>query len=290
MKKQETETLWRVCFSDTEAFIRLFFDEVYQEENALVIEKQGEIVSALHLIPYTMMLNEMEFPVSYICGVGTHPDQRGNGLMEQLMKEAEEELKHRNIPLAFLIPAEAWLFDIYRKYGYKEAFSYCLETYLPQPLALSDSIHISAAETTVPGLYPYFDKKLRERTACVLHSEADFTVIRKDLAISKGLLLIARDLNNKVVGMAFGVPEEDGKSAFVMELLYDNDSVKEKLLYATAKQFNVAEVNYQTPASIRPAQLKGMAKIIDNHFFKDKGIDIESLFNDKQGFMSLMLD
>lgn len=290
MKKQGTEILWRACFPDTDEFIRLFFDEVYKEENALIIEKEGEIVSALHILPYTMILNGTEFPISYICGVGTRPDQRGNGLMSNLMQEAEEELKRRGIPLAVLIPAETWLFDIYRKYGYSEAFSYSTETYIPQTPPISNNIHISIAETTAPRLYPFFNKKLKERAACILHTETDFTIIRKDLSISRGKLLIATDLRDKVVGMALGIPEEDGQSAFILELLYDNASIKEQLLYAAAELYNVSKVNYQTPTNGESSHLKGMAKIIDEAYFQNNGIDIQSLFNNKQGFMTLMLD
>lgn len=290
MKKQGTETLWRACFPDTNEFIRLFFDEVYQDENALVIEKQGQIVSALHLLPYSMTLNGTTFPVSYICGVGTLPDERGHGMMGRLMQETEEELKRRNTPLALLIPAETWLFDIYRKYGYSEAFAYSIETYTRQPLQTPDHIHISIAETTAPGLYSFFDKKLRERSACVLHTEPDFMIIRKDLDISGGKLLIATDIRNKVTGMAFTLPEQDKASAFIIELLYDNKAVKEHLLYATAELYNASKVNYQTPPNKDSFHLKGMAKIMDENYFQSRGIDIQSLFENQQGFMSLMLD
>ena len=290
MKKQGTEELWRVCFTDTEDFIRLYFDEVYQEENTLVIERQGEIVSALQLLPYTMLLNGIEFPVSYICGVSTHPDQRGKGMMAELMTRAEQELSNRNIPLALLIPAEPWLFDIYRKYGYSEAFFYRIKTYTPVHPVITENIHVSIAETTAPGLFTFFDRKLRERAACVLHSEADFMILRKDLDISGGKLLVVTDIRNEVIGMAFTLPEEKVGEAFIVELLYDSDSVKEQLLYATAQLYNASTVHYQVQADNSSALPKGMAKVINEDYFRDKGLDIQSLFAQKQAFMTLMLD
>lgn len=290
MKKQGTEALWRACFTDTDEFIRLFFDEVYRDENALVIEKQGQIVAALHLLPYTMLVNGVEFPTSYICGVSTRPDERGHGWMRQLMHEADEELKRRNIPLAMLIPAETWLFDIYRKYGYTDAFSYSLKTYAPKQAPACGNVRVSIAETTAEGLYSFFNKKLSEREACVLHTEADFMIIRKDLAISGGKLLIATNIRNEVTGMAFTLPEEENKSACITELLYDNASVKEQLLYATSQLYHVARVNYQTLPDRADLQPKGMAKIIDKNYFQRNEIDIQALFNKKQGYMTLMLD
>lgn len=290
MKKQRTEALWRACFTDTDEFIRLFFDKVYRDENALVIEKQGQLVAALHLLPYTIRLHGAEFPASYICGVSTHPNERGKGLMKQLMLQAEEELKHRNIPLAMLIPAETWLFDIYRKYGYSEAFSYGMQTYFPEQAPAYGNIRISIAEATANGLYAFFNQKLRERKACVLHTEADFDIIRKDLAISGGKLLIATNIRHEVVGMAFTLPEEKGKSAFITEFLFDNTSVKEQLLYATSQLYNVAKINYRTLPEATSCHPKGMAKIIDNNYFQDNGIAIQTLFENKQGYMTLMLD
>jgi len=291
MKKQGTETLWRACFNDTDKFIRLFFDEIYQEDNALVIEKQGQIVSALHLLPYTMLLNGTEFPVSYICGVSTHPDERGKGMMNRLMQEAEEELKRRGIPLALLIPAETWLFDIYKKFGYHKAFSYHIETYTSQLPPASENIRISIATATTPGLFSFFDKKLRERPAYVLHTEKDFMVIRKDFAICNGQLLIATNIRNEITGMAFTLPErKEGEPAFIADLLYNNLSIKEQLLYATAKLYNVSKVNYQTLPCKKASHPKGMAKIIDENYFRDKEIDIQSLFKYQKGFMTLMLD
>lgn len=54
MNKQQIIDLWRLSFNDTEEFIRLYFDRVYKEENTLVIEKDGQVVSALQMLPYTM--------------------------------------------------------------------------------------------------------------------------------------------------------------------------------------------------------------------------------------------
>ena len=40
-KKQQIVNLWRTCFGDSEAFISLYFDRVYKDENAMTIEKDG---------------------------------------------------------------------------------------------------------------------------------------------------------------------------------------------------------------------------------------------------------
>lgn len=52
--KPQLIDLWHTSFNDSEEFVELFFDHVYKKENALCIEKNGKIVSALQMLPYNM--------------------------------------------------------------------------------------------------------------------------------------------------------------------------------------------------------------------------------------------
>ena len=116
-KKQQIVNLWRTCFGDSEAFISLYFDRVYKDENAMTIEKDGKIVSALQIVPYTMTYLGTEISVGYISGACTTPEERGQGLMRQLLQETFEEMERREIAISALIPADPWLFDYYREQG-----------------------------------------------------------------------------------------------------------------------------------------------------------------------------
>ena len=98
-KKQQIVNLWRTCFGDSEAFISLYFDRVYKDENAMTIEKDGKIVSALQIVPYTMTYLGTEISVAYISGVCTAPEERGQGLMRQLLQETFEEMERREVYL-----------------------------------------------------------------------------------------------------------------------------------------------------------------------------------------------
>ena len=66
--KSQLIDLWRTSFNDSEEFIKLFFDRVYKKENALFIEKNGKIVSALQMLPYVMTYYGKEISVNYIYG------------------------------------------------------------------------------------------------------------------------------------------------------------------------------------------------------------------------------
>ena len=54
-KKQQIVNLWRTCFRDSEAFISLYFDRVYKDENAMTIEK-GE---AKHIVRCFLVSGKM---------------------------------------------------------------------------------------------------------------------------------------------------------------------------------------------------------------------------------------
>lgn len=290
MKKQKTEELWRICFDDSEAFIRLFFDNVYRDDNTIIIEKDGKAVSALQFVPYTMLLEETEIPVAYICGVCTHPDERGKGLMSHLMSEVEKELSLRNIPCAALIPAGPWLFDVYRKYGYNEAFYYSREIYYPDDAPEKDPKHRLITETDSPGAYAYLDAMLRKRSACLLHSEAGYKIIRKDIEISGGKVLTITGVQNKVEGIAFTVPSESVGEARIIELLYNDESIKEQLLYETSRYYNTSRVSYITPPQTGFELPKGMIKVIDAGLSPAIRKNIQRLSTSKQACMTLMLD
>ena len=81
--KSQLIDLWRTSFNDSEEFIKLFFDRVYKKENALFIEKNGKIVSALQMLPYVMTYYGKEISVNYIYGACTLPSERGQGLMRR---------------------------------------------------------------------------------------------------------------------------------------------------------------------------------------------------------------
>lgn len=290
MKKQETENLWRLCFHDTDAFIRLYFDKVYQDEHALTIERKGKVVAALQLLPYTMQIDGVAFPFAYVSGVCTHPDYRGQGLMRELMAMADDRLRAEQIPLAALIPAEPWLFDVYRKSDYLEAFFYRPMSYKPKGVDAQRNAFVSIADT-LPNeeLYAYLHRKEMARPAGVLHSLAQIDVVRQDMAISGGNLLVARNPDWGIVGLAFALPEENGES-YVAELIADDDQAKDALLSFVVERYQSERVLYPCDPIGPSRKAKGMAKIILPDYFEKNGITVQRLFTDREARMTLMLD
>jgi len=284
-KKWQVENLWRNVFGDAEEFIRLYFDNIYNDDNTIVIEKDGEIVSALQLLPYTMIWEGQEINVAYISGVCTHPAERGKGYMNKLMDMADAELKRRNIPMAILIPAEEWLYKVYSKQGYEKAFYYSSELYYTAQLHKIETTNVIIFDDPIIGeVFNFFDENLRKRPFCVLHSIADLRNIIAELKMFGGALFKASDDKGNITGLAFASLDYKNKDCVVIkEFLYDDEKIKQQLLYSVATHFNTKEILCNNTQSLLDYKVKGMAKVLDASI-----IDVD--FDKTPAYMSLMLD
>lgn len=310
--KPQLINLWRTSFNDSETFIQLFFDRVYKPENVLYREKEGRIISALHMLPYTMTFYGKEISVCYIYAACTHPSERGNGYMHQLIQQAFQVMEQRKVALTVIIPAEPSLFDYYRSLGYTEAFDYSEMCYI-RPLENVEESNLLVVPPEVPSLkslYQFFDQKQRERSCYILHTYEDFITILRDLQESGGQMLTALDPKEKVVGMIFFYSNPE--HLYVKELFYEDLSIKQLLLQEATLQNNVSKALYRTPAIGINNHRLGMARIIDRHrlihlwssthanssFNQEqfKEMDTPSLtqlllgYPSQEAYMSLMLD
>ncbi|MDR1555770.1 MAG: GNAT family N-acetyltransferase [Tannerellaceae bacterium] len=319
-KKKQIEHLWKTVFDDSDEFIRLYFNHVYQDENALFLEKEGQIVSALQMLPYTMTFCGEEISVAYISGACTLPSERGKGLMETLLQKASDEMEKRNTAISALIPAGKWLFDYYRSRGYTEIFEYSQKTYTRNEGSLPDAGGMLVQQKKNPdrSTYAYFERKLRERPISILHSYDDFAIILKDLKLSDGQFFVAFDSGRQPVGMAFVSPPEirakaGENSVLIKEIFYENEQVKEYLLSEITKGCRADKAVYRIPVSDNQLTYPyGMAKVTDRErlirlwasahpesplsISDMEAMDIHTLtrhllgYSERMAYMSLMLD
>jgi len=311
-RKQQIKDLWQICFDDTEEFIRFYFDKVYKDEQALSIEKDGKVIAALQMIPYRMTWLGQELTVSYISGACTLPEERGKGVMRELLGHAIEKMRQTDVDLTALIPADHSLFEYYRVQGYVEVFDYSLHTFYADKQEDNSSAlsFVPLNEDAPAEWFDFFDRKLRERTTCILHSRNDFQNIITDTFIGKGLVTGLLDEQKKPVGIIFSEP--NGDKAFVKELVYEDDRVKENLLRHASSLHAVPQILYKTPADFPDSRKYGMAMVLNTekmiqHWLqqnpssqpsagKFRFMDIQSLtqlllgYEKREAYMSLMLD
>ena len=278
---EQLKSLWKSLFGDTEAFISLFFHEVVREEYIRVLEEKGRILSALYMLPYPFRIWNQEVTASYISGAGTLPEAQGRGLMRRLLIDSFKEMELRQIPLSILIPAEPWLYGFYEKSGYATVFAYNQQVYPPKERRLGEDAlvmekysisdlgdsFLQKREDLMGACFSYFDQRLRERNACILHSYTNFRTIVHDYAISDGKIWVALNNEHIPVGIIFTVPA--GGSSFVAkELVADSEEVKEALLRTALNHYHASSGIYRTVvphASPDGGQTIpfGMARIID---------------------------
>ncbi|MDF9829070.1 GNAT family N-acetyltransferase [Parabacteroides sp. PF5-6] len=311
-RKEQIRTLWQKCFDDREDFVAFYFDKVYKDENAMSLEKEGRVVSALQMIPYTMNWCGTEITVAYISGACTDPEQRGKGLMGELLRQSFREMRRRKYDITALIPATASLFDYYRAYGYTEVFDYSLRTFECPEISsgIKEMPFLSLDKDVGKEWFIYFDQQIKKRPSCIWHTEEDFRNNIQDFTMAEGLVLGMRGADGQPAGMAFITATEE--EALIKEMVYDNEKIKEQLLRKAAASFHTGKVIYKTPALPPAAQRYGMAMILNKekmipqwlHAHPDSTRTAETLnrmdqtsltqllfnYEQREAYMSLMMD
>ncbi|EHP46850.1 GNAT family N-acetyltransferase [Odoribacter laneus] len=264
MVKEEVIRLWRICFQDSEDFIRFYFDKKYREENTLTLSENGQIVSALQMLPYQMTWNGNLIPVSYISGASTLPEARKKGYMSQLLSKAFGVMKNQKIAFSILIPQEDYLYDYYAKTGYVPVFGYTPENYYLPVKYTHKQVEILSSQkcfSSLPELYCYFNRQMLKRPNCVQHTAEDFKIILEDLYLSGGHLILFRHISGEIGGLAFLQPLPD--KLHISELLADSEDEKSALLNTVADQWNKSEIELKTPPRSGHTIRRGMARMID---------------------------
>lgn len=107
---------WRDSFTDNEAQINFYFDNIYNDKNYLVLEENKKIVSSLHENDYILNINSQSIDTKYIVGVSSDLTQRNKGYMSKLIEYSLKNSKKKNMPFVFLTPINP---EIYRKFGFE---------------------------------------------------------------------------------------------------------------------------------------------------------------------------
>ena len=94
-QKCATKGLYEKAFpEDSRRFVDFYYEYKTRDNEILVLEKEGQIVSMLHLNPYRMIVNGYETAGCYIVAVATREDCRHRGHLRTLLERyvCEERL------------------------------------------------------------------------------------------------------------------------------------------------------------------------------------------------------
>lgn len=116
------QELWDLGFPGEHEFGRFILERFGRPENILVYAPDNRPSAMVILLPRILLCGAERLNVSYIMGVTTRPELRGQGVMSELMRATHETLRRRHVDLAALIPAQPSLFDYYARFGYEPFF------------------------------------------------------------------------------------------------------------------------------------------------------------------------
>lgn len=121
----QLKNLWLMCFPDEDKkVLNNFFENSVTPENVIATFSDEKIINAMYLVECEIVLKGKRYSAEYIYGVSTHPEYRGKGLMKKAFKYLDELAVSRCVDYLFLVPAEASLFGLYEKTGFKVGFTY----------------------------------------------------------------------------------------------------------------------------------------------------------------------
>ena len=114
--------LWKTCFGDNDKYIKNFIVNRMTSENCLVYRKNQDIISMMFLLSGEIKIAHSYFKSLYIYAACTVPEQRGKGIMAQIIKAAEKIARNNDIDYICLAPATESLFQYYSKFGFIACF------------------------------------------------------------------------------------------------------------------------------------------------------------------------
>jgi len=252
MDKNELKQLWRVSFGDPERYVNFYFNRRYRPENTRVCMADGRIVSAAQFFPYDISYGGNILKGVYILGVCTHPHYRRRGFTARIIQNLLMEQAAVGFDLAFLIPAEKYLFELYRKFGFAELFT-AYEGHVKSASAGAyELMNLSPDE-----IFVFYSHFFRSLNSAALKTREDFLFTLEEVSISGGRVDVC-GINGEIRG--FAVTE----GYVVKELLCLDATARDTLLSALLSDMKDKGLTLITPTP-QPGAVKktlGMARIL----------------------------
>ena len=223
--KDQVVSVWNYCFEDGEDFVKYYFENVYDENNTIIIEENDEVLSALQLNKYTIDLRDNKYDVSYVVGVSSKPEVRGLGYMKHLMTYTLEELYKNGEIVSLLMAID---YRLYKRYGFDHCYDqiqYNLRTDELLGFRLSSKLRKATFEDA-ETLSRIYTKAMESLNGYAVRDKAYFNRFIKEVSSESGYIYSDEENNSYI---AYYI---QGDTFFVRELIYNNiSSLKSMLAY-----------------------------------------------------------
>lgn len=206
---EDIKKLWLQCFEDeTEESTNYYFQELYHKENTFVLKNDNHILSALQIVPMSIMKNKKPEECYFILGVCTHPYFQKQGLMKQLLYFVLSKYTNKTIYLQAYHP------EIYRPFGFHASHYHQVIEIDKNMLENYSDLKISQQYDLLEKYYHQFVSHFDEYR---IRSHEYWQLLRKRCESFNDQILIFEDLG-------YFIYHEDDESIYISEAIYFNQN------------------------------------------------------------------
>lgn len=247
--KEQINNLWRYCFDDIPEFVEWFFENRYDSSNTLVVyNHKNKIQSALQLLPYTIMLRQRSLETSYMVGVSTWPQYRGEGHAKQLINKAMEVMLNRKQFVSILLPFQ---YKFYRKYGWEICYDFLTYKGDGDWFGKGGAIEGNIKEITMPQDIELLTQSYKEYThrlnGYIERNHEGWYRLLKDVKLDGGNGYLYSNPLNQATGYVLFIIDKG--NMIIKELAYNHPNAREQLFKFIANhQGQVKQFVWKAPS------------------------------------------
>ncbi|MDR1859298.1 MAG: GNAT family N-acetyltransferase [Bacteroidales bacterium] len=188
--RSKLRELWKLCFQDSSKFLNMFFEDRFNDNNALLLvddRDHSRIISSLYIEPYMFSFYHGNLPLAYISYVCTLPEERNRGYMGQLLRSAIRTIYERRYAMAALYPNPNYseLQKYYCKFGFEQVFKIPARKIVPLKQLYEKS------KCNIDRAFEEYDRRYNRRDFTIIVPKACFRTVMKD-AISDNFAVRGR--------------------------------------------------------------------------------------------------
>lgn len=263
--KRQTRCLWQRSFpDDTARFLDIYFEEKYRADNNLTLQREGEVVAAMQLLPYRLTIFGETLHAGYVSGLCVAESHRGQGLAGKLLRQAHLKLRREGGAVSFLIPGDEGLRRFYElpAHGAYQTATFRRIVPVVDTGLFADDVSFNLLHTWSEPLYAFYHQQTRGDFA--LHvAENDFFAAVQSIYAEGGLVVEARK-QNRLVGLCLATKTVDGRG-LLPALTATEEGVKNVLVREVKRLMGCGEVYMKVPceAAALDAVPHAMARVVD---------------------------
>ncbi len=249
------KALWKEAFNDSDAFINWYFANKLPEGSSLCMFEGGQLISIVHLIPYTIRIQGKPVNSAFIAGVATALNRRGEGLMRTMLLESLSLLKSRGVFITHLYP---FSHAFYEAFGWA-AYSYVSRQKVSAASRLRGTEVIETADAAV--LAPIYEGMMRAYDGYVVRGKREWQWRLGELKSDNGRCAVL--LKDGRAGAYMLYHSTDGKADIIETVYRDEEDIGALLAHVLSQGHHMAE--YIIPSDGMDAVKHGMARVVDVH-------------------------